>query len=100
MYLFKSEVENEDRVTWTMNSRHIVHLEDLDKTNDKADAFDIGFSKDGKLTYDIKVVAKQEDLDTWEELGVIAESCGLEWGGRWKKPDRPHLQDNGMPLAA
>jgi hypothetical protein len=26
-------------------------------------------------------------------MGETAESCGLEWGGRWKRfPDLPHLQ--------
>lgn len=28
----------------------------------------------------------------WERCGVIAESLGLEWGGRWKFTDKPHVQ--------
>jgi len=29
----------------------------------------------------------------WETLGVVAESLGLRWGGRWTGfPDRPHLE--------
>jgi len=28
----------------------------------------------------------------WEELGALGEECGLEWGGRWRRPDRPHFQ--------
>ena len=37
----------------------------------------------------------------WMQLGEIAESCGLEWGGRWKRmPDLPHLQNTyGLTLA-
>ena len=94
LYLLKSEEEN-IVVTWTLVSNHIVHLEDTDATNDKSRAFDIAFLKDGKLVYDIKVVAKKEDLDSWEKLGALGESCGLTWGGRWKKPDRPHFQYTG-----
>lgn len=35
-----------------------------------------------------------EDLHRWEVMGELAESAGLEWGGRWpeKKMDRPHCQ--------
>ena len=33
----------------------------------------------------------------WVTLGKIGESLGLEWGGRWSKPDRPHFQ---IPSAA
>ena len=37
----------------------------------------------------------------WEELGSLAESIGLEWGGRWKSlKDRPHMEHRGgMTLA-
>jgi hypothetical protein len=28
----------------------------------------------------------------YEEAGKIAEDLGLEWGGRWKSPDAPHIQ--------
>lgn len=28
----------------------------------------------------------------WGELGRLAEAHGLEWGGNWRKPDRPHIQ--------
>lgn len=31
----------------------------------------------------------------WEKVGEIGESVGLEWGGRWKHPDRPHFQHTG-----
>jgi hypothetical protein len=29
---------------------------------------------------------------TWERLGRAAEACDLEWGGRWKFKDLPHVQ--------
>jgi len=28
----------------------------------------------------------------WEKLGTLAESLGLKWGGRWRSPDRPHVE--------
>jgi peptidoglycan L-alanyl-D-glutamate endopeptidase CwlK len=50
-------------------------------------AFDIGiFSKDGKEYYD-------EHKD-YERVGVIAESLGFAWGGRWKFKDEPHVEYN------
>lgn len=33
-------------------------------------------------------------------LGPIGEACGLEWGGKWKTPDRPHYQfPTGLTMA-
>ncbi len=37
----------------------------------------------------------------WSLIGKIGEECGLEWGGDWKNPDRPHFEDRGgMTLAS
>ena len=38
-------------------------------------------------------------LTPWEMLGEVGEKLGLEWGGRWKKPDEPHLQLSLAPIA-
>jgi hypothetical protein len=32
----------------------------------------------------------------FSRVGVIAEEVGLEWGGRWQIPDRPHVQDSEL----
>lgn len=46
-------------------------------------AFDVAFhGADGRPTWD----------GPWEDLGALAESIGLAWGGRWKRPDRPHIE--------
>jgi peptidoglycan LD-endopeptidase CwlK len=29
----------------------------------------------------------------WDRVGTIGESVGLEWGGHWRHPDRPHFQN-------
>lgn len=34
----------------------------------------------------------------WDRIGAIGERIGLEWGGRWSKPDRPHFQLTAAPL--
>lgn len=37
----------------------------------------------------------------WLYLGECGEQLGLEWGGRWTHPDRPHFQlTGGLSLAA
>lgn len=46
-------------------------------------AFDVCFLRPlGKISWD----------GPWEELGELAEGLGLEWGGRWHQPDRPHFE--------
>lgn len=46
-------------------------------------AADYAFVKDGHLTWD----------GPWNLFGRIARTCGLEWGGDFRKfPDRPHMQ--------
>ena len=34
---------------------------------------------------------------TWLHYGQIMESVGLAWGGRWKRPDSPHVQLQYVP---
>lgn len=37
-----------------------------------------------------------DDLELWQRLGQIGESCGLEWAGRWKRfREFPHFQFTG-----
>ena len=35
----------------------------------------------------------------WKTLGATAEKHGLTWGGRWKKPDLPHVQWGKCPAS-
>lgn len=50
-----------------------------------------------KVAFDfVPVVAGKavwSDHKVWNACGAIAESCGLEWGGRWKAVDKPHCQN-------
>jgi len=88
------EIKDADNkiVTWTMNSKHVIDLEDSDIKNDKAKAFDIAILKDGKVTWDIKVNVNNNELADYIEAGKIGESVGLKWGGRFKSPDYPHYE--------
>lgn len=54
-------------------------------------AVDLGLFKNGKYLPESPHYAK---------LGPIGESCGLDWGGKWTTPDRPHYQlKTGLTLA-
>lgn len=47
------------------------------------------------LAYDVTVAGKTPDQvpsATWERIGTIGEALGLEWGGRWRSPDKPHFE--------
>jgi len=48
-----------------------------------------------------KAIRGQEYNDDkfFQTVGELAETVGLEWGGRWTKfPDRPHIQYKGFTL--
>lgn len=52
-------------------------------------------------SWDIKADLNADGRNDWMQMGEIAETCGLEWGGRWKRfPDLPHVQNTyGFTLA-
>ena len=87
-----SWMENARKVTWTLASKHIIDLEDGNTENDKARAFDIAVTKDGKPVWDLKVNVNKNDLPDYDEAGRIGEAVGLRWGGRFPSPDRPHFE--------
>ena len=87
-----TEKENKSKVTWTMNSRHIINLKDSDSSNDKATAWDFAVLNGKNVSWDIKADVNKNGIADYEEAGKIAEDLGLEWGGRWKSPDAPHIQ--------
>jgi peptidoglycan L-alanyl-D-glutamate endopeptidase CwlK len=88
-----TETENKYKVTWTLNSRHLVDLDDGNLDNDKSRAFDIVITKDKKAIWDIKVDVNQNQRPDYFEAGKIGESVGLKWGGRFKTPDYPHFEE-------
>jgi hypothetical protein len=62
-------------ITWTLQSKHI-----------EGKAVDIvPLAPDGKAWWDAPP-------KVWEGIGIIGETCGLKWGGRWKVKDLPHFE--------
>lgn len=59
-------------------------------------AFDIVPLRNGKAVWG----TKGEDLELWQRIGALGESCGLEWAGRWKTfREFPHFQlTNGLKI--
>lgn len=47
-------------------------------------------TRDGRL--DRKGLQPDWDAESYAILGEEAERVGLVWGGRWVRPDRPHVQ--------
>jgi peptidoglycan L-alanyl-D-glutamate endopeptidase CwlK len=59
-----------------------------------------------RLAYDIAIFDARgryvEDGSDWryQRAGEIGERVGLEWGGRWSKPDASHFQvTNGRSIS-
>ena len=69
------------KVTWVQHSRHTDRI-----------AFDIAILRDGKPTWDTKADVNEDDRPDYEQAGIIGESLGMKWGGRWKTPDYPHFE--------
>ena len=53
--------------------------------HEKGEAWDFVPTISGEPVWDAK-------SPLWEKCGVIAEGLGMEWGGRWKFVDKPHVQ--------
>lgn len=87
-----TEEQNKKRVTWTLASRHIINLDDTNKKNDKATAFDFAVIKNGKAIWDVKADIDTDGVADYLECAKVAQSLGLESGAFWKKADYPHVQ--------
>jgi len=85
--------ENTRKVTWTLQSKHLIDLDDNIPENDKARAFDIAITRlDGQPYWDLKADVNRNNIADYDEAGRIGESVGLRWGGRFPSPDRPHYE--------
>jgi len=87
--------ENMRKVTWTMNSKHIVNLDDERLDNNKSRALDFAVLKGfnpNEITWDVKADVQGDGIPDYRQAGEIAESLGFKWGGRFKNPDWPHIE--------
>lgn len=76
--------EHNDKVTWTIHSKHSL-----------GQAFDIAIVKNGQPTWDLKADVNLSNIDDYEEAGIVAQECGLTWGGNWH--DYCHFQLKETP---
>ena len=85
--------ENGRKVTWTLNSKHVVNLEDEKLDNDKSRAFDFAILNDDKsVSWDAKADVDQDNVSDYFECAIEGEKLGLYSGRHFKNPDWPHLQ--------
>lgn len=72
-----SDMEANKKITWTLDSKHFYGR-----------AVDVCPIKNGRFDWNAPD-------SVWEQIYTIAESLGLECGGRWPQKDKPHIQYNG-----
>ena len=89
-----SEEANQRKVTWTLNSRHLIDIEDVNLYNDKSRAYDIAIVRDagGKVIWDLKADVNENEVGDYEEAARLGESLGLTAGARFKSPDWVHFE--------
>lgn len=83
-----TEQENQQEVTWTLESKHTIEKDG----KPASEAVDYFIQRDGKYCNDLKVDTDGDEMADWDEFGVIAARHGLVWGGTWKKKDIPHVE--------
>ncbi len=92
-----TESENKKKITWTMNSRHIVNLENDDKNDDYSHAIDFGIKDNlGKYVGDSKADVNKDNKPDYIQLGKLAKEIDSDiiWGGDWvKNKDYPHYEE-------
>lgn len=89
--------QNNQEITWTMNSKHIVNLDDNDQNNNLSQAIDIGLKdSDGRYVGDAQADINKDNKKDYFQIGLIGEKIGnghIRWGGRFKKADQPHFEE-------
>ena len=83
-------------VTWTMRSKHLINRDNENDTDDFSHAVDIAVVKDGKLTWDLKANVNNNNIPDYLEVGKIAKEIDptIIGGWEWTKKDWPHYQEN------
>lgn len=87
---------NKKKITWTMNSKHIINLENNIDSDDLSKAVDFGIKdKMGKYDGSSKADTNKDNKPDYKQLGIIGKMIdpGMIWGGDWKTPDMPHWEE-------
>jgi hypothetical protein len=88
-----NQKENGRKVTWTLNSKHVVNLDDENLDNDRSRAFDFAIMYNDKtINWNIKADIDHDNVSDYLECANVGESLGLYSGRHFKNQDYPHLQ--------
>lgn len=93
-----SEAQNKKKITWTMDSKHIINLSNETTSDDKSHAVDIGIKdKNGKYVADANADTNKDKKIDFTQIGIIGKMIdpGMVWGGDWKGKsyDPQHWQE-------
>jgi len=92
-----------NKVTWTLDSKHVVRLDDKRIDNDKSRAIDYGLlDKFGNYRGDMKADINEDNISDYKQLGDLGMKIAIErdypivWGGdpnsRFKGKDPSHFE--------
>ncbi len=91
--------KNKYIVTWTLNSPHLIDLDDEFTDNNWSRAYDIVIlKKNGKATYDLKVDVDNNGISDYIDAAACGIRVGLVAGANFKdrlgrpRPDFPHYE--------
>lgn len=89
--------QNKKKITWTMNSKHIVNFDDNTEINNVSHAIDIGLKdSDGRYVGDSQADINKDNERDYFQIGLIGERIGagnIKWGGRFRNADEPHYEE-------
>jgi peptidoglycan L-alanyl-D-glutamate endopeptidase CwlK len=63
-------------------------------------ALDVAILRPETGVLDWRWMGGRDAMPIWERLARLADGVGLHWGGRWRKPDRPHFEDTWCAACA
>lgn len=73
--------ENAHEITWVIESVHLYGC-----------GIDIALLVNGKPSWNVKTDINEDGIKDYEGIGLIGESLGFEWGGRFRSADPVHFQ--------
>jgi len=83
---------NKKIVTWTMNSQHIINLNDNDPNNNYSHAFDFAIGTRIRVWWNLKVDVNKNKIGDYKEAARLLNIVGLEAGYDWSNRDATHAQ--------
>jgi hypothetical protein len=88
--------ENKNPITWTMKSKHIIDRHNQTAADDYSHAIDFAvIGPGGAINWSVKADTNHDNKSDYIQVGQLIQRLDptIIWGGKWKTPDYPHLQD-------